>query len=200
MADRFDKFTERARRILRDAEAEALRLRHDYIGTEHLLLALIGQDGGVAVTVLGHLGIDPNEVRASIDRAIRPGPMDWSKDPNMGLDLHGKESIVLSVDEARRLRHHYIGSEHLLLGLVREADGLAAVVLRSLGVSLDMARGEVIRVLSRTGVSPQARPSPRSGEVAIAPPLRVFLCHASDDKPAVRALFRRLTAEDGVEP
>jgi ATP-dependent Clp protease ATP-binding subunit ClpC len=148
MADRFDRFTERARQALTLAQVEAERLSHDYIGTEHLLLGLVRQDECLAVRVLDGLGVPSEKVDSAIGFIIGRG--DRPVPPEMiGLTPRAKRAIELSVDEARRLNHHYIGTEHLLLGLVREGEGIAARVLESIGVTLPRARSEVVRLLSR---------------------------------------------------
>ncbi len=148
MADRFDKFTERARRVLTLAQEEALRFNHNYIGTEHLLLGLVREGEGVAAKVLANLGVELNKVRSAVEFIIGRG--DRAVMGEIGLTPRAKKVIELAVDEARRLGHHYIGTEHLLLGLVREGEGIAAGVLESLGVSLDKVRSEVTRILSQS--------------------------------------------------
>ncbi len=148
MADRFDKFTERARRVLTLAQEEALRFNHNYIGTEHLLLGLVREGEGVAAKVLGNLGVELNKVRSAVEFIIGRG--DRAVMGEIGLTPRAKKVIELAVDEARRLGHHYIGTEHLLLGLVREGEGIAAGVLESLGVSLDKVRAEVTRILAQS--------------------------------------------------
>ncbi len=148
MADRFDKFTERARRVLTLAQEEALRFNHNYIGTEHLLLGLVREGEGVAAKVLANLGVELNKVRSAVEFIIGRG--DRAVMGEIGLTPRAKKVIELAVDEARRLGHHYIGTEHLLLGLVREGEGIAAGVLESLGVSLEKLRGEVTRILSQS--------------------------------------------------
>ncbi len=158
MADRFDKFTERARRVLTLAQEEALRFNHNYIGTEHLLLGLVREGEGVAAKVLGNLGVELNKVRSAVEFIIGRG--DRAVMAEIGLTPRAKKVIELAVDEARRLGHHYIGTEHLLLGLVREGEGIAAGVLESLGVSLDKVRAEVTRILSQS--MPQGAPGGRS--------------------------------------
>ncbi len=148
MADRFDKFTERARRVLTLAQEEALRFNHNYIGTEHLLLGLVREGEGVAAKVLANLGVELNKVRSAVEFIIGLG--DSAVMGEIGLTPRAKKVIELAVDEARRLGHHYIGTEHLLLGLVREGEGIAAGVLESLGVSLDKVRAEVTRILAQS--------------------------------------------------
>ena len=157
-ADRFDKFTERARRVLTLAQEEALRFNHNYIGTEHLLLGLVREGEGVAAKVLANLGVELNKVRSAVEFIIGRG--DRAVTGEIGLTPRAKKVIELAVDEARRLGHHYIGTEHLLLGLVREGEGIAAGVLESLGVSLEKVRAEVTRILSQS--MPQGTPGGRS--------------------------------------
>jgi ATP-dependent Clp protease ATP-binding subunit ClpC len=146
--DRFDKFTERARKVLQLAQEEAQRFNHNYIGTEHLLLGLVREGEGVAAKVLANLGVELNKVRSAVEFIIGRG--DRTVTGDIGLTPRAKKVIELSVDEARRLNHHYIGTEHLLLGLVREGEGIAAGVLESLGVSLDKVRSQVIFVLNQS--------------------------------------------------
>src|SRR5438874_2391622 len=153
MAERFDKFTERARKVLQLAQEEAQRFNHNYIGTEHLLLGLVREGEGVAAKVLGNLGVELNKVRSAVEFIIGRGDRTVAGD--IGLTPRAKKVIELSVDEARRLNHHYIGTEHLLLGLVREGEGIAAGVLESLGVSLDKVRSQVIYVLNQSATYSQ---------------------------------------------
>src|ERR671932_245848 len=152
MSDRFDKFTERAKKVLVLAQEEAQRFNHNYIGTEHLLLGLVREGEGIAAKVLGNLGVELNKVRSAVEFIIGRGDRTVAGD--IGLTPRAKKVIELSVDEARRLNHHYIGTEHLLLGLVREGEGIAAGVLESLGGSLEKVRAQVIEVLkSSSGYS-----------------------------------------------
>ncbi|HEY5475870.1 MAG TPA: ATP-dependent Clp protease ATP-binding subunit [Tepidiformaceae bacterium] len=152
MADRFDKFTERARRVLTLAQEEAHRFNHNYIGTEHILLGLVREGDGVAAKVLANLGVELNKVRSAVEFIIGRG--DRTVLGEIGLTPRAKKVIELAVDEARRLNHSYIGTEHLLLGLVREGEGIAAGVLESLGVNLERVRAETTRILSQS--QPQA--------------------------------------------
>src|SRR6059036_1583835 len=151
MADRFDKFTERARKVLSLAQEEAQRFQHNYIGTEHLLLGLVREGEGVAAKVLSNLGVELNKVRSAVEFIIGRG--DRIVLGEIGLTPRAKKVIELAVDEARRLNHHYIGTEHLLLGLVREGEGIAAGVLESLGVNLEKVRTQTIQVLSQSGTT-----------------------------------------------
>src|SRR5438270_12231803 len=153
MPDRFDKFTERARKVLQLAQEEAQRFNHNYIGTEHLLLGLVREGEGVAAKVLANLGVDLNKVRSAVEFIIGRGQRTVTGD--IGLTPRAKKVIELSVEEARRLNHNYIGTEHLLLGLVREGEGIAAGVLESLGVSLDKVRQQVNYVLNQSSTYSQ---------------------------------------------
>ena len=145
MSDKFDRFTKRARRVLTLAQEEAQRLNHNYIGTEHLLLGLVREENGVAVRVLRELGVDPKQVRERVERTVGRGQR--AMYGKLSLTPRTKRVIELAVDEARRLGHHYIGTEHLLLGLVRAGEGVAVDVLRGLGVGLDKVRSQTARVM-----------------------------------------------------
>ncbi|HNS03366.1 MAG TPA: ATP-dependent Clp protease ATP-binding subunit [Anaerolineae bacterium] len=138
MSDKLDRFSKRARKVLTMAQEEAQRLNHNYIGTEHLLLGLVKEDQGVAVKVLRELGVEPMQVIKAIERAVGKGDRPPYGKPTLA--PRTKRVIELSVEEARLMGHQYIGTEHLLLGLVREGEGIAVNVLRSLGVSLEKVR------------------------------------------------------------
>ncbi len=145
--DRFDKFTERARKVLSLAQEEAQRFQQRYIGTEHLLLGLVREGEGVAAQVLHNLGVELQAVRNAVEFIVgREGRIVLGE---IGLTPRAKKVIELAIDEARQMNHHYIGTEHLLLGLIREGEGVAAGVLESLGVKLEQARKETLKVLGR---------------------------------------------------
>ena len=156
---RFDKFSERARRVLSLAQEEAQRFNHNYIGTEHILLGLVRETDGVAARVLASLNIELSKVRSAVEFIIGRG--DRAASGEIGLTPRSKKVIELAVDEARRLNHHYIGTEHLLIGLMREGEGVAAGVLESLGVSLEKVRAETNRISSQS-VPQGGNPSSRS--------------------------------------
>jgi hypothetical protein len=149
--DRFDRFTDRARTVLTYAQDEGQLLNHHYIGTEHILLGLIREGHGTAARVLENMNVELPKVRTAVEFIIGRG--DRPVVGEVGLTPHAKRVIELAIDEARRLGHNYVGTEHLLLGLVRAGDGIAAGVLESLGVNLDRLRNEVIRVTA-TGDEP----------------------------------------------
>jgi ATP-dependent Clp protease ATP-binding subunit ClpC len=155
MASRFEKFSERARRVLSLAQEEAQRFNHNYIGTEHILLGLVRENEGTAAKVLGGLGTELNKIRSAVEFIIGKG--DTAASGEIGLTPRAKKVIELAVDEARRLNHHYIGTEHLLIGLMREGEGVAAGVLESLGVTLDKVRGETNSVLNKGARSSKGR-------------------------------------------
>ena len=149
MGSRFEKFSERARRVLSLAQEEAQRFNHNYIGTEHILLGLVRESEGVAARVLSSLTVDLAKVRSAVEFIIGRGEKPPQGD--IGLTPRAKKVVELAVDEARRMNHTYIGTEHLLIGLMREGEGVAAGVLESLGVTLDKVRAETHRILSHTG-------------------------------------------------
>jgi len=151
--DRFDKFTEPARRSLHHAQEEAQRFQHSYIGTEHLLLGLLGTTDSVAIQVLESMGIELQKVRSATEFIV--GRSDSSILGEIGLTPRAKKVIELAVDEARQMHHHYIGTEHILLGLIREGEGIAAGVLESLGVTLAKAHHHTHIVLE-ANKQPQA--------------------------------------------
>lgn len=146
MPDMFEKFTERARKVLTLAQEEAHRFNHSYLGTEHLLLGLVREGDGVAARVLGSKGVQLPKVRSAVEFIVGRG--DSMIVGEIGLTPRAQNVIKLAVDEARRLNHHYIGTEHLLLGLLREGEGIACGVLESLGVNLEAVRGDVLQVVS----------------------------------------------------
>src|SRR5213595_3916386 len=142
----FDRFNDRAKRVLALAQDEAIRFNHNYIGTEHLLLGLVREGEGVAARVLDALGVQLTKVRTAVEFTIGRG--DSTTSPSeITLSPRTKKVIELAIDEARKLGHSHVGTEHLLLGLVREGEGIAAGVLESLGVSLEKVRAQVIEVL-----------------------------------------------------
>ncbi len=143
MSDKLDRFTKRSRRVLTLAQEEAVRLNHNYIGTEHLLLGLVREENGVAVKVLRELGVEPNQVIRAVERTVGRGERPPFAKPSLA--PRTKRVIELAVDEARLMGNHYIGTEHLLLGLVREGEGIAVNVLRGLGVNLDGVRQQTAR-------------------------------------------------------
>ena len=160
MSNRFDKFTERARKVLALAQEEARRFNHNYIGTEHILLGLVREEEGMAAKVLSNLGIGLNKVRAAVEFIIGRG--EGSTQNEVGLTPRAKRVIELAVDEARLLGHQYIGTEHILLGLLREGEGVASGVLESLGVSVERVHSELNRTLSQSTQHSGPRPATKT--------------------------------------
>ena len=126
----FDRFTERARKVMSLARLEAQRFYHDYVGTEHILLALVKEGTGVAAVVLKKMGVELKAVRDEIERTVERGPQPVSQSQQLPYTPRAKKVLELSLEEARNLGHHYIGTDHLLLGLLREHDGFAAQALQ----------------------------------------------------------------------
>jgi len=145
----FERFTERTRHVMRLAQEEAQRLQHHYIGTEHLLLGLLREGEGVAGKVLTGLGVDLERTRQAVEGIVGRG--EHLASGEIGLTPRAKKVLELAVDEARRLHHHYLGTEHLLLGLLREGKGIGARVLESFGLSLQEVRANIIQVLNQKG-------------------------------------------------
>jgi ATP-dependent Clp protease ATP-binding subunit ClpC len=156
VADKWERFTQRARRVLSLAHEEAENLRHNHIGTEHLLLGLMREDGGVAGRVLKELGLDQARVKETVQRLTGIG-----RHTGGSLDLAPgtEKALQQAAEEARRMNHHYIGTEHILLGLVRQGEGVGIDVLRRLGITPEQIRRQTRRIL-------QEGPSPRSSKRA----------------------------------
>jgi ATP-dependent Clp protease ATP-binding subunit ClpC len=151
----FDRFNDRGKRVLALAQDEAIRLNHNYIGTEHLLLGLVREGEGVGAHVLEQLGVDLSKVRTGVERIIGRG--DSTTSPSeITLSPRTKKVIELAIDEARKLGHSHVGTEHMLLGLVREGEGVAAAVLQSF-VPLEKVRQQVLATL---GQHPSAGDAP----------------------------------------
>ncbi len=142
----FSRFTERARKVIILAKEEAKRFNHDYIGTEHILLGLIKEGEGVASAVLQNLGMSLESIRLEVEKLVQPGPPTVVSG-DIPFTPKAKKVIELATDEARNLGHNYIGTEHLLLGLIREGEGVASQVLTNLGLDLNKVRQEVMSLL-----------------------------------------------------
>ncbi|HOX53925.1 MAG TPA: ATP-dependent Clp protease ATP-binding subunit [Candidatus Omnitrophota bacterium] len=142
----FNRFTERARKVIILAKEEARRFNHDYIGTEHLLLGLVREGEGVAAAVLQKLGVSLENIRIEIEKLVQPGPSTQVLG-DIPFTPRAKKVLELSAEEARSLGHNYIGTEHLLLGLIKENEGVASQVLLNLGLDIEKARNEVMNLL-----------------------------------------------------
>ena len=145
-----NNFTPRAQQVLALARKEADRFHHNYVGTEHLLLGLINLGKGVAVSVLLKMGLDLNTVRNAVEKQVGTGP-EAQPAGNIPYTPRVKKVLALALKEAKMLNHAYIGTEHILLGLLHEGDGVAARVLKSLGVDLERCRQEILTELSPQG-------------------------------------------------
>jgi ATP-dependent Clp protease ATP-binding subunit ClpA len=165
----FDRFNDRAKRVLALAQDEAIRFNHNYIGTEHLLLGLIREGEGVAARVLDSLGVELSQVRRSIEFTIGRG--DATTSPSeITLAPPMKQAVELAIDEARKLGHSHVGTEHLLLGIVRQGESVGAKVLGSLGVDLEKVRHNVIATLGQPHAAPQpAASTARPQETGLGP-------------------------------
>ena len=162
----FDRFNDRAKRVLALAQDEAIRFNHNYIGVEHLLLGLVREGEGVAARVLDSLGIDLSRARSSVEVMIGRGK-ETTSPSEITLSPRTKKVIELAVDESRKLGHSHVGTEHLLLGIVREGQSVGAGVLQSMGVSLEQVRHQVIAVMGQhrpeTGATASAGIGPSAG-------------------------------------
>jgi ATP-dependent Clp protease ATP-binding subunit ClpC len=156
----FQRFTDRARRVVVLAREEARGLGHDHVGTEHILLGIITEGQGVASKTLDELGISPDAVRQQVEERIGRG--EHEPDGNIPFTPRAKRVLELSLREAQQLGHDYIGTEHILLGLIREGDGEAAQVLIGMGADLARTRQEVIRQLGIRVAGPGATPELRA--------------------------------------
>ncbi len=158
----FERFTDRARKVMALANQEAQRFNHEYIGTEHILLGLVKEGSGVGANVLKNLEIDLRKVRLEVEKLVKPGPemVTMGKLPQTP---RAKKVIEYAIEEARNLNHNYVGTEHLLLGLLREHDGVAAQVLMNLGLKLDQVREEVLNLLGAGTETDDGGAAPGSG-------------------------------------
>ncbi|MFH0753341.1 MAG: ATP-dependent Clp protease ATP-binding subunit [Candidatus Omnitrophota bacterium] len=157
----FNRFTERARKVIVFAKEESRRFNHDYIGTEHLLLGLIREGEGVAASVLQKLGLDLESIRIEIEKLVQPGPQTQVVG-DIPFTPRSKKALELAAEEARALGHNYIGTEHLLLGLVKEGEGMAYRVLLNLGLDLGKLRNEVMELLG-SGIPGYGQPTQPGG-------------------------------------
>jgi ATP-dependent Clp protease ATP-binding subunit ClpC len=139
--------TDRTKQVLTLAREEAVRLRHDYIGTEHILLGLVREGEGVAAAALTNLGIDLKQIREHIDESIRVGTAQDVEPERLNYTTAANSALEHATTEAKSLQHPYIGTEHLLLGLLREEKGIAGQVLESLGVTFERTRTEIRKLL-----------------------------------------------------
>jgi ATP-dependent Clp protease ATP-binding subunit ClpC len=156
----YERFTDRARKVMQLANQEAQRFNHEYIGTEHILLGLIKEGSGVAANVLKNLDVDLRKIRLEVEKLVQSGP-DMVTMGKLPQTPRAKKVIEYSMEEARHLNHNYVGTEHILLGLLREQEGVAAQVLMNLGLKLEDVREEVLNLLGHGMEGPEG--SERSG-------------------------------------
>src|SRR5258705_3470604 len=154
----FERFTDRARKVMALANQEAQRFNHEYIGTEHILLGLVKEGSGVGANVLKNLDVDLRKVRVEVEQLVKSGP-DMVTMGKLPETPRAKKVIEYAIEEARNLNHNYVGTEHLLLGLLREHDGVAAQVLMNLGLKLEEVREEVLNLLGAGTESEEASSS-----------------------------------------
>jgi len=182
-----NRFTERARKVILLAKEEAKRFNHDYIGTEHILLGLIREGEGVAAVVLQKIGLGLQQIRLEIEKIVKPGPSTVISG-DIPFTPKAKKAIELSGEEARGLGHNYIGTEHILLGLIKEGEGVASQVLLNLGLDMDKVRGEIVEILG------SATPGFSGGGGAPHGQGHSTGTKASSKSPALEAFGRNLTS------
>src|SRR5437016_9908530 len=194
-------FTERVRKVLAMAREEAERLRHEYVGTEHILLGLIREGEGVAAAVLNNLSVDLDEIQQKIEDTVKKGKAAQTTGPDLPYTSRAKKVLELAMSEARELNHSYVGTEHLLLGLLREEKGIAAQVLTDAGVNLEAARTETLRILGTE--MPQGGATAQQAPGGAAPPTAAPKGDKKSKTPALDHFCRDLTqlaAEGQLDP
>lgn len=170
----YEHFTDRARTVMKLASQEAKRFNHEYIGTDHLLLGLIREGGGVAAHVLKRLDLDLRTIRIEVEKFIQSGP-DLVTMRRLPQTPRVKKVIEYSMEEARNLDHNYVGTEHILLGLLREQEAVAHHVLMNLGLNLDDVRKEILQLLADPQTSTLETPAYRAGSLLASWPPRGLL-------------------------
>jgi ATP-dependent Clp protease ATP-binding subunit ClpC len=194
-------FTERVRKVLAMAREEAERLRHEYVGTEHILLGLIREGEGVAAAVLQNLSVDLDEIQQKIEDTVKKGKAAAATGPDLPYTSRAKKVLELAMAEARDLTHNYVGTEHLLLGLLREEKGIAAQVLTDAGINLDAARAETLRLLGTD--MPQGGATASSSSSTPGAPTSTGKGEKKSKTPALDHFCRDLTqlaAESQLDP
>jgi ATP-dependent Clp protease ATP-binding subunit ClpC len=194
-------FTERVRKVLAMAREEAARLHHEYVGTEHILLGLIREGEGVAAAVLQNLSVDLDEIQQKIEETVKKGKAAQTTGPDLPYTSRAKKVLELAMSEARELNHSYVGTEHLLLGLVREEKGIAAQVLTDAGVNLEAARAETLRLLGTE--MPQGGATTAQQGTGATPPSAQPKGEKKSKTPALDHFCRDLTqlaAEGQLDP
>src|SRR5689334_12737152 len=188
-------FTDRVRKVLQMAREEAARLHHEYVGTEHILLGLIREGEGVAAAVLTNLNVDLEEIQQKIEETVKKGKAAAAAGPDLPYTSRAKKVLELAMSEARELNHSYVGTEHLLLGLLREEKGIAAQVLTDAGVNRDAARAETLRLLgTEMPQGGQGATSQQGGQGAQTPSQSAPKGEKKSKTPALDHFCRDLTA------
>ena len=193
-------FTERVRKVLAMAREEAARLHHEYVGTEHILLGLIREGEGVAATVLQNLSVELDEIQQKIEETVKKGKAAQTTGPDLPYTSRAKKVLELAMSEARELSHSYVGTEHLLLGLLREEKGIAAQVLTDAGVNLEAARAETLRIL---GTEMPQQPGGAQASAGAQPTPAAPKGEKKSKTPALDHFCRNLTqlaAEGQLDP
>ncbi|PYO59301.1 MAG: hypothetical protein DMD70_13435 [Gemmatimonadetes bacterium] len=165
-------FSDRVRRVLQLAREEAARLHHEYVGTEHILLGLIREGEGVGAAVLTNLNVDLEEISRRIEETVKQGKAAARAGPDLPYTSRAKKVLEFAMSEARELHHAYVGTEHLLLGVLREEKGIGAQVLTEAGVTLEVARSEVLRLLFTEMPEASATTPPTTPPVPYTPAAR----------------------------
>jgi ATP-dependent Clp protease ATP-binding subunit ClpC len=196
-------FTERVRKVLAMAREEAARLHHEYVGTEHILLGLIREGEGVAAAVLQNMSVDLDEVQQKIEDTVKKGKAQQTTGPDLPYTSRAKKVLELAMSEARELNHSYVGTEHLLLGLLREEKGIAAQVLTDAGVNLEAARTETLRLLGTEMPQSGSATAQQAGSGPAAPASPPAKGEKKSKTPALDHFCRDLTqlaAEGQLDP
>src|SRR3989440_719722 len=197
--------TERVRKVLAMAREEAARLHHEYVGTEHILLGLIREGEGVAAAVLTNLNVDLEEIQQKIEETVKKGKAAAAAGPDLPYTSRAKKVLELAMSEARELNHSYVGTEHLLLGLLREEKGIAAQVLTDAGVNLEQARAETLRLLGSempatpAGGGTGAQPTPPKSEKKSKTPALDHFCRDLTQLAAEGALDPTIGRQKEIE-
>ena len=198
-------FTDRVRKVLQMAREEAARLHHEYVGTEHILLGLIREGEGVAAAVLTNLNVDLEEIQQKIEETVKKGKAAAAAGPDLPYTSRAKKVLELAMSEARELNHSYVGTEHLLLGLLREEKGIAAQVLTDAGVNLEQARAETLRLLGSempstpAGGGTGAQPTPPKSEKKSKTPALDHFCRDLTQLAAEGALDPTIGRQKEIE-
>ena len=188
----YERFTDRARKVMQLANQEAQRFNHEYIGTEHILLGLVKEGSGVAANVLKNLDVDLRKIRIEVEKIVQTGP-DMVTMGKLPQTPRAKKVIEYAMDEARNLNHNYVGTEHLLLGLLREQEGVAAQVLMNLGMKLDDVRDEVLNLLGHGMESAEPGAEERGGGAATGGAAAAQKGASRSKTPALDSFGRDLT-------